>query len=80
MQDFVQLFTSYNIPGAFLVNIEITLWSVLFSTIIGVILVTMRICPVASLRMVATAYVELFKKHASYNHHGFHGVRRVRSA
>ena len=36
MQDFVQLFTSYNIPGAFLVNIEITLWSVLFSTILGV--------------------------------------------
>ncbi len=61
MQNFVQLFSEYNIPGAFLVNIEITLWSILFSTIIGIILVTMRICPVASLRMVATAYVELFK-------------------
>ncbi|RIY20406.1 ABC transporter permease, partial [Gardnerella vaginalis] len=61
MQDFVQLFTSYNIPGAFLVNIEITLWSVLFSTILGVILVMMRICPIHSLRIIASAYVEFFK-------------------
>lgn len=61
MDAFVQLFTSYNIPGAFLVNIEITLLSMLFSTLLGVMLVTMRICPISSLRMVSGIYVEFFK-------------------
>ena len=61
MQDFIQLFSSYNILSAFLVNIEITLWSILFSVIIGIILVIMRISPIASLRIVASVYVEFFK-------------------
>ncbi|MBW3094818.1 ABC transporter permease subunit [Bifidobacterium sp. 64T4] len=61
MQDLMMLFSEYNIPGAFLVNIELTLWSALFSMILGVILVMMRISPIASLRGVASAYVELFK-------------------
>lgn len=61
MQDFIQLFSSYNVPGAFLVNIEITLWSILFSTILGIILVVMRISPIASLRLISTIYVEFFK-------------------
>lgn len=43
MDGFLALFSQYNIPGAFLVNIELTLWSALFSTILGVILVMMRI-------------------------------------
>ena len=59
MDGFLALFSQYNIPGAFLVNIELTLWSALFSTILGVILVMMRISPIASLRTVAGAYVEL---------------------
>ena len=61
MDGFLALFSQYNIPGAFLVNIELTLWSALFSTILGVILVVMRISPISSLRAVAGAYVELFK-------------------
>ena len=61
MDGFLALFSQYNIPGAFLVNIELTLWSALFSTILGVILVMMRISPIASLRTVSGAYVELFK-------------------
>ena len=61
MEAFISLFSQYNVPAAFLVNIELTLWSALFSTILGVILVMMRISPVASLRMVSGAYVELFK-------------------
>ena len=61
MDGFLALFSQYNIPGAFLVNIELTLWSALFSTILGVILVMMRISPIASLRTVSGTYVELFK-------------------
>ena len=49
MEAFISLFSQYNVPAAFLVNIELTLWSALFSTILGVILVMMRISPVASL-------------------------------
>lgn len=61
MKDFISLFQSYNIPGAFLVNLELTFWSALFATILGIILVVMRISPVSSLRRVASGYVELFK-------------------
>ena len=61
MDGFIQLFSEYNVPAAFLVNIELTLWSALFSLILGVVLVMMRISPISSLRTVAGAYVELFK-------------------
>ena len=61
MNAFAQLFSQYDIPGTFLVNIELTLWSALFSTILGVILLLMRISPISSLRRVASGYVELFK-------------------
>lgn len=61
MSDFLQLFSQYNVPGAFLVNIELTLWSALFSLILGVILLMMRISPISSLRTVAGGYVEFFK-------------------
>ena len=59
MEAFISLFSQYNVPAAFLVNIELTLWSALFSTILGVILVMMRISPVASLRIVSGAYAQL---------------------
>lgn len=61
MNEFLQLFSQYNVPGAFLVNIELTLWSALFSLILGVVLLMMRISPISSLRTVAGAYVEFFK-------------------
>ena len=61
MNAFAQLFSQYDISGAFLVNIELTLWSALFSTILGVILLLMRISPISSLRRIARGYVELFK-------------------
>lgn len=39
MDGFIQLFSEYDVPAAFLVNIELTLWSALFSLILGVVLV-----------------------------------------
>lgn len=50
MSGFLELFSQYDVLGAFLVNIELTLWSALFSLILGVILVVMRISPISSLR------------------------------
>ena len=61
MEGFISLFQQYNVPAAFLVNLELTFWSALFSAVLGVILVLMRISPVASMRHVAGGYVELFK-------------------
>ncbi len=61
LSEFLELFSRYDVPGAFAVNIELTLWSALFSFVIGVVLVVLRISPVPSLRSFATGYVELFK-------------------
>ena len=61
MDGFLSLFQSYNVPAAFLVNLELTFWSAIFSAILGIILVVMRISPISSMRPVAAGYVELFK-------------------
>jgi glutamate transport system permease protein len=61
VSDFTTLFSTYDVLGAFKVNIELTLWSALFSLILGIVLVMMRICPVPSLRGFATGFVEFFK-------------------
>lgn len=59
--DLLQLLTHYDVVGAFWVNIQLTLWSALFSMILGLVLVLMRICPVESLRGFATAFVRFFQ-------------------
>ena len=61
MAGFLSLFQSYNVPAAFLVNLELTFWSAIFSAILGIILVVMRISPISSMRRVAAGYVVLFK-------------------
>lgn len=61
MGSILELFSEYDIPGAFLVNIELTFWSAIFSMILGLVLVVMRICPVSSLRAVGRGYVEFFQ-------------------
>lgn len=61
MDGFLSLFQSYNVPAAFLVNLELTFWSAIFSAILGIILVVMRISPISSMRRMAAGYVELFK-------------------
>lgn len=57
----LDLLTQYDITGAFWVNIQLTLWSALFSFILGLILALMRISPVTSLRGFATAFVRFFQ-------------------
>lgn len=55
------LFQNYPVLNAFGVNLALTFWSTLFSLIIGVLLVMMRICPIPSLRVFASGFVELFR-------------------
>ena len=57
MSTIIELFSDYDIPAAFWVNIQLTLWSALFSLILGIILVIMRISPISSLRAVGRGYV-----------------------
>lgn len=61
MNDIVSLLSRYNVLDAFWVNIQLTLWSTLFSLILGVVLVLLRISPIPSLRAFATVFVEFFK-------------------
>ena len=61
MESFLMLFSEYDVLHAFLVNIELTAWSALFSMLLGTVLVMMRISPISSLRAVAGGYVEFFK-------------------
>lgn len=55
------LFEKYDIFGAFLVNIELTLWAALFSLILGIILLVFRISPIPSLRIFSSGFVSFFR-------------------
>ena len=61
MDDVKMLLTEYDVLGAFWVNIQLTLFSAVFSLALGVVLVMMRISPIGSLRSFSKGYVELFK-------------------
>ena len=61
MNDVLNLFTEYDVVGAFWVNIKLTFWSAVIATILGVLLIMMRISPISSLRGFAAGYTEFFK-------------------
>jgi glutamate transport system permease protein len=61
MRSIGYLLTHYDVLGAFGVNLQLTAWSVLFSLLLGIILVLLRISPVRSLRLFATGFVNLFQ-------------------
>lgn len=61
MSSIHELLTQYDVLGAFAVNVELTVFAGLLATVLGIILVIMRISPISSLRAVAGGYVELFK-------------------
>ncbi|MDR2620507.1 MAG: amino acid ABC transporter permease [Propionibacteriaceae bacterium] len=52
---------TFDVLGAFWVNIQLTFWSGLLALLIGVVVVAMRISPIASLRITATAYTNIFR-------------------
>ena len=59
MNDVLNLFTEYDVVGAFWVNIKLTFWSAVIATILGVLLIMMRISPISSLRGFAAGYTGL---------------------
>lgn len=54
-----ELLSQYDVLGAFLVNIELTLWAAIGSAVLGVILMVMRVSPMSSLRSFASASVNI---------------------
>ncbi|MFD0705116.1 amino acid ABC transporter permease [Alloscardovia venturai] len=61
MNEFWGLFKEYDVLGAFLVNIQLTFWAAVIATLLGIILIMIRISPISSLRGFAAAYCEFFK-------------------
>ena len=45
MDNFLSLFETYDVAGAFWVNIQLTFWAAIWSFILGTILALMRISP-----------------------------------
>lgn len=55
------LFTTYDIPAAFWVNIQLSFWAAIGALVIGTVLGLMRVSPVPSLRWLGTSYVTLLR-------------------
>ncbi|TRW45065.1 amino acid ABC transporter permease [Georgenia yuyongxinii] len=56
-----ELFSTYDIVGAFLVNVQLTFFSAIFAFLIGTVLAIMRVSPAPSLQWAGTAYVNLVR-------------------
>lgn len=61
LTDFASLFAQYDVPGAFWVNLQLTFWAAIGSAVLGALVALMRISPIASLRLLGTGYVNLFR-------------------
>ncbi|MFE7629600.1 amino acid ABC transporter permease [Kocuria sp. NPDC057446] len=61
LSDFASLFAQYDVPGAFWVNLQLTFWAAIGSAVLGALVALMRISPIASLRLLGTGYVNLFR-------------------
>jgi len=61
LAEMAELLGTYNILGAFWVNIQLTFWSALLAFVIGTVLAVMRISPAPSLRWAGATYVNLVR-------------------
>lgn len=61
LTDFVSLFDQYDVLAAFWVNLRLTFYAALGSAVLGALIALMRISPIASLRLLGTGYVNLFR-------------------
>ena len=59
--DIGELLSGYDVLGAFLMNIRLTLYSAFFAFVLGTVLVVMRVSPAPSLRWAGAAYVNLVR-------------------
>ncbi|MEV7647897.1 ABC transporter permease subunit [Arthrobacter sp. NPDC089319] len=60
-QSFLTALESYDVVGAFWVNIQLAFWAALGSAVLGTVLALMRISPVPSFQWVGSAYVNIFR-------------------
>jgi len=56
-----QLFSEYNVLGAFWMTIKLTLASAIGALVIGTVVAIMRVSPVTVLRAAGTTYVTLVR-------------------
>ena len=61
LSQFLRLFESYDVLGAFWVNIQLTFWAAILALVIGTVLALMRISPIPSLQSAGATYVTLFR-------------------
>ena len=61
LSQFLSLFSQYNVPAAFWVNIKLTFFAAIIALVIGTVLAVMRISPLPSLRWAGTTYVNVFR-------------------
>ncbi len=61
LSQFLSLFSQYNVPTAFWVNIKLTFFAAIIALVIGTVLAVMRISPLPSLRWAGTTYVNVFR-------------------
>jgi glutamate transport system permease protein len=61
LNDFASLFEQFDVFAAFWVNIQLTFFAAIGSMVLGTLIALMRISPVASLRLLGTGYVNLFR-------------------
>lgn len=61
LSQFWRLFESYDVLGAFWVNIQLTFWAAILALVIGTVLALMRISPIPSLQWAGATYVTLFR-------------------
>lgn len=61
MDNFLSLFETYDVAGAFWVNLQLTFWAAIWSLILGTVLALMRISPIASLQWIGASYVNIFR-------------------
>ncbi len=61
LSQMAELFTQYDVAGAFWVNIQLTFWAAILSLVLGTVLALMRISPIASLQWAGAAYVNVLR-------------------
>ncbi|GAA1759417.1 amino acid ABC transporter permease [Kocuria aegyptia] len=61
LADFASLFEQYDVLAAFWLNLRLTFWAAIGSAVLGGLIALMRISPIASLRLLGTGYVNLFR-------------------
>jgi glutamate transport system permease protein len=61
LADFASLFEQFDVLAAFWVNLRLTFWAAIGSAVLGGLIALMRISPIASLRLLGTGYVNLFR-------------------